>query len=213
MIIFGTRGKTIAGQEFTDLVCDHCGTTLHWTFCILRYFHIFWIPVFPTSTIGGIECQHCHKVLKGRDLPGELAKEIRRQVLSPTRRLLYWSGGMMIGAVAAFAITMGFVEENDTDIFLASPQINDLYVFSSEKFTEDPKYPCVIMKIVNIDPDSVSLQLGSMIYKNISGASEAIREGEVNKEGYFSEMQFKLSKAELVSFKGSGMIDSVKRRE
>lgn len=213
MIIFGMRGKTISGQETSGPACDHCGTSLYLTFCLLRYFHIFWIPIVPTSTTCGLECRHCRKVRLGKELPGDLARDIRQRLFSPARLIPYFTGAVLIVAVVGLAVSSGVQEAKNTDRFIAAPRVNDLYVFSSDKLSKDAAFPYTIMKVVSVENDGVLLQMGEVHYKTVTGASEAITSGEAYRDDYYSDEVFTPSTAELKSFLERGMIDSVRRRE
>ena len=64
MIFFGTRGKTAVGQSVTGPQCPNCQSTAFTSFGVQRYFHIYWIPTFPTGKHVGIECSNCkHTIL------------------------------------------------------------------------------------------------------------------------------------------------------
>jgi hypothetical protein len=85
MIIYGTRGKVIPGGRRQDIVCASCGQADLATYGILRYFHIFWIPVLPTKKQPVAECLHCKKTLAGKEIPEPARTEITRAVFTTAR--------------------------------------------------------------------------------------------------------------------------------
>ncbi len=82
MIFFGTRGKTIAGQDINGIVCPHCGQSQHASFGILRHFHLYWIPFFLTAKQVGIECQHCKMTRVGKEIPAEIHQQLQGKVFT-----------------------------------------------------------------------------------------------------------------------------------
>ena len=77
MIFFGSRGKTISGEIVEGIQCPHCEKEEFITFGIMRYFHLYWIPMFLTSRVAGIECTHCKKTLIGKEIPKELSQNVK----------------------------------------------------------------------------------------------------------------------------------------
>jgi len=86
MIIFGTRSKVLNGSTATT-DCNHCSSieTVRLSF-VLRYFHIFWIPMFPISKTGISQCSHCKQVLYANQMPNALQAvylEEKKKVKTP----------------------------------------------------------------------------------------------------------------------------------
>lgn len=49
MIIFGTRSRMLNRMDDAPMLkCTHCGSSMAVdVFGTFKYFHIFWIPIFP----------------------------------------------------------------------------------------------------------------------------------------------------------------------
>lgn len=92
MIFFGSRGKTVSGQVVEGIQCPSCDNKQFITFGIIRYFHLYWIPTFPTSKKVGIECTHCKRTLIDKELPTELCKEIKKVVFNKRNVIPTFSG-------------------------------------------------------------------------------------------------------------------------
>ncbi len=60
MIIWGSTGKEVELQPGT-FVCPGCGSEQEYRYVqIVRYFTLYFIPLFPTRTVGGyVICQRC----------------------------------------------------------------------------------------------------------------------------------------------------------
>ena len=126
MIIFGTRTKFLNGSTAVTN-CNHCGSsqTVHLSFA-LKYFHIFWIPMFPLSKTGVSQCSHCKQVLYANEMPDGLKavyQEENKKVKTPWG---YRFGLILIALFFAFVIaSIVFGGVNKQDIKTA--QVNDIY--------------------------------------------------------------------------------------
>lgn len=61
MLIFGVKNKAIDSKP-VDVVCTECTRTEQRVHTFQKYFHIFYVPVFPLNRQSVLECQHCKKV-------------------------------------------------------------------------------------------------------------------------------------------------------
>ena len=68
MIFFGSRSREVVGDLIQGNLCPECGRAEHQSFGVQNYFHIYWIPVFPTSKTVGLVCTHCKKAQTGKEL-------------------------------------------------------------------------------------------------------------------------------------------------
>ncbi|TDG36460.1 zinc-ribbon domain-containing protein [Pedobacter changchengzhani] len=104
MIIFGTRG-TYLKQQSNAFNCPNCGSvgTVRISF-FAKYFHIFWIPIFPTTKIGITQCSHCKQALYANQLPIELQSVYDESNKRAKRPITHYFGLFIIGLFFAFAI-------------------------------------------------------------------------------------------------------------
>jgi len=104
MIFFGSRGKAVSGQVVEGIQCPNCENQQFITFGIIRYFHLYWIPTFPTSKTVGIECTHCKRTLVDKELPPELAKKIKTTVFNKKNIIPMFSGLIIIACIILFGV-------------------------------------------------------------------------------------------------------------
>ena len=69
MLIFGTGSRLLLQLLVADK-CGHCNTenSIH-MYVFQKYFHIFWIPVFPTGQRIVSQCTFCKQVLASNQMP------------------------------------------------------------------------------------------------------------------------------------------------
>jgi hypothetical protein len=214
MIVFGTRGKVVLGPRRQGVLCESCGKEEHATYGVLRYFHVFWIPIFPTMKQAVMECAHCKKVLRGKEVPERVRRDVSEKVFTRGRVLPMFTGLALIALFVASAAWGGVEQSRRESAFLAAPAVGDLYVVKLARFapSADPKYPYGVLRVASVAETKLELQVGRYGYTQGSGADKAISSGQVGGADYFTPMPLRLDPQELQPLKASGVIRSVKRR-
>lgn len=95
MIFFGSRSRTITGPDLM-FPCDHCGHMQHVVGGIQRYFHVYWIPVFPTSKDVIASCLHCKRTRYGSELIDFVEEKVRSEVFRTSDNLLMFAWPLII---------------------------------------------------------------------------------------------------------------------
>ena len=96
ILIFGKKEWRFEGQEIIGVGCPDCRQARHQAFGIQKYFHLYWIPVVPTSRWYGAVCQACTHILHAEHLRPDTRDEIRRDVFGPFRLLPFFSGSILL---------------------------------------------------------------------------------------------------------------------
>ncbi len=213
MIVFGTRGRVVPGQRKLGVVCPSCGKEEHTTYGVLRYFHLFWIPVFPTLKQPMLECVHCRKVLAGKEIPERTRREIADSVFTSGRVLPMFTGLALILALVAFGSFQSSADARRAEEYLEAPAVGDLYVVKLARFAEgtEPKYPYGVLRVAAVAGGNLELQLGRYGYTGSSGAEKAIRAGKHREADYFTPRPLHLPRQELAPLRAQGHIQTVKR--
>lgn len=106
MIIFGVRNKLLKNPVAQPMLlhCDYCqsGNTVQ-AYWMIKYLHIFWIPMFPYGKQTITVCTHCKKT----KYPQEFTQNDLQQLQTvgyPKTPLKYYTGLILIGLF--FALVM-----------------------------------------------------------------------------------------------------------
>lgn len=104
MIIFGTRSKVLSNKNNKTFTCNYCNTpnSIH-IFKLIKYFHIFWIPIFPYSSSLITQCTHCKQVSYDRELTAD-NKQLLNTNFEGKTPFGYYAGLLIVGAFFLFAI-------------------------------------------------------------------------------------------------------------
>lgn len=213
MIIFGSRGTTVAGKFVEGVECPSCGNNQFGTFGILRYFHLFWIPVFPTSKVPGIECTHCKKTLIGKELPKTLSKQIKSTVFTKKNTLPMYSGLVVITFLALFLAYEIEQDELKEAAYIDLPAINDLYIVNFTRIFNDtdPKYKYGVMRVKYLSSSQVELQVSTIAYNKTSGVQSDISDKKALLDTYYDNESIYMDISKLKEMKESGAIYSITR--
>lgn len=213
MIVFGTRGRIVKGPQKRGVPCGACGMDVHATFGVLRYFHVFWIPMFPTMRQPGMECLHCKKALVGKEIPERVRQDVAAAVFTRARVLPTFAG-LALAALLAVPLAYGASQQSAREAeWLRSPAVGDCYVVKLAGLVKhpDPKHPYGVLRVASVSADRVELRVGGFAYSVASGADRAIRQGDLARADYFTPTPLTLATADLQRWKQDRTIQSVRR--
>ena len=101
MIIFGLRATNIGTFEIKETSCDYCNINDSQQISVFgKYFHIFWIPIFPIGKKTYSECTHCKKTIRKKEFSPEINKLYAANKNKAKRPFWHWSGLILIGLIA-----------------------------------------------------------------------------------------------------------------
>lgn len=214
MIVFGTRGRLVAGPRELGIVCESCGKEEHASYGALRYFHLFWIPVFPTMKKPMLECLHCKKVLAGEEIPEQARRNVAENVFTRARVLPLFTGLALIAFLVAAGAYRSAEDAKREVAFLGAPAVGDVYVVKLAQFVKiaDTRHPYGVARVEKVGGENLMLQLGKFGYDRPTGASYAISSGQIAAADYFVARPLTVPLNELTPLKTAGAIFSVTRR-
>jgi len=212
MIIFGTRGKALSGDAL-QAVCRSCGNSSHISFGVLRYFHIFWIPVFPTKKEAGLECQHCKYTLLGKDMPNEFKDKIKESIFPFKRTLPYFTGLILFAVLIVSGYASEMTRKDTEKTYVTAPQINDHLVVDLRALmdTETMEYPYGIMRATKVSDEEVELQISNYSYQYSSGALKVLRDQSSRSADFWIEEPYIFTKAYLIELYNDNKVSKVLR--
>ena len=213
MIFFGSKGKIVTGEAVQGVQCPSCENSQHASFGILNYFHIYWIPTFLISRKIGMECTHCKRTLVDDEVPSHLVEQIKSGVFTTGNTLPMFSGLIIIGLIAIGFTHVAQQEDAREATYITQPAARDYYVVDLiEIFSEaDTEYPYGLLRVTNVSPSGIEMQVGSMMYNLASGVTKDIRDGKAAADNYYEAETVLFELAELQDLRDSGAIHSIVR--
>lgn len=103
MIIYGVGEKRTQARNHRNPRCPNCGENRIAFYFFRKYFHLFWIPVFPIGGRSATVCENCHIIYENDHVPVQLMDDYT-YVRSTVRTPLYLFSGAILILFGIFAI-------------------------------------------------------------------------------------------------------------
>jgi zinc-ribbon family len=203
MIVYGHKATKTGHQSLFGTKCSNCATrdSLE-MYTFSRYFHIFWIPVFPYRKEAVTQCNHCKQVLHKKEFSADLLgqyDEMKTNIKTP-----YWQFiGAGLLAVLIISITFSIKKDNKRDTaYLTAPKVGDIYEIKMayKSYT--------LYKVSEVNADSVYV----LFNKFESNKRTGLNETKMNMPESFTEDEWlPIAKKDLLTMKEKGEIEEVRR--
>ena len=202
MIIFGLRSGSFKPVAVPAASCGYCHSTgtVHLYFA-RRYFHIFWIPIFPAGKTGMSECSHCKQSLRQVQMSPTLQNSYTaasRQVKTSPK---YFAGLILIGLFAGAATIAAFIGRSNSEAYIQSPKAGDIY-----EINENGVY--TLYRVQAVTADSVSLNP----HEYEATSRKKFRALKRDYPDSYANEAFSLSKQSLSAMFGERRISHVNRK-
>ena len=98
IFLFGIKRNTLVKELLEQCECPNCKKDTHLVLSRYgSYFHIFFIPIFPTGRTLDVQCMYCQQTYDGQYLSPTLASAVQKQkALLETKRPLWHSMGCLM---------------------------------------------------------------------------------------------------------------------
>lgn len=192
MIIWGYNTTTLGVVEL-PVKCKSCGSGSINILHTLRYFTLFWIPVFPYRKYKDFFCSMCDASIENDSFENGANKHIIEGVPS-TLKVPIWTftGLVLIVLMLIYGSYAESVERDLVDEFIKNPQENSTIIFRTNEYKDAPY---TFARVVNINEDGIVLQYSKYAYSKKYKASS-----ESKNEANFDESMYIIATEELADF-------------
>ncbi len=177
MIFFGKKAKTIATEFVPAISCAKCGNSnTTYVSVVGRYFHVYWIPFFPTGKLVLGVCENCKHTTEEKDMPSQM-KGQAVDLKNRTKQPFWFFSGLGLVVVIVTAVSIIGSKDDDADRkSIEMPTAGDKYHIK----TEDLDY--TIMKVSKVVGDTVFVIPNIYSTNKISGLYKIDKEKNYNEE-------------------------------
>lgn len=203
MIIYGTREKAFIDNKQEASNCPYCDQ--EYTLVsghIVRYFHIFWIPIFPFKDNLFSYCSHCKNTKHENEMSLEDRFKIKQRVHN-RKPIWLFSGLIIIGTFLCFTLIAALKEKSQTIEYLNTPLIGDIYTV---KVKNESEKGYTLYRITNIKSDSITFELNDYYATSSSKISNLKKE-----HGNDYTEKITLHKNDIDSMNKEGSIRDIER--
>lgn len=174
MFFFGTKEHAIQGRVIKGITCPKCGKDEHLSFGALRYFHIYRIPMFPTSKAAGIHCLHCKGIYTDEEFPAKIGKKLNRSLFTKRRIFPTFAGLIILLSLLMGGYVATMTDNRKDFVYLRYPHANDCDLVNFVQIFEGEKHYLLIRRhreantfVMPLSSDDKSYQCDQEIYGKI----------------------------------------------
>lgn len=187
MIIFGISRSYRDGQPIRCR-CEACGQPEQTTVKYFRYFHLFWLPILPLGTGQGLVCEHCQRVVVGRQL-GDMTCQVRETNKDVRRPLWHFIGTIWMATVIGYNAIAADQLDALAEAAAAEPGVGDVWVVKMDEAVPEFAAPFAFgnARVTYVDEDGAELAFSDWYYGFSSSARKAAKEAvQKGDPDYFS---------------------------
>ncbi|WP_108808858.1 zinc-ribbon domain-containing protein [Aquimarina spinulae] len=98
LFFYGLNSSILKSKKLNNTKCPYCQTENSFTVTIFgKYFHIFWVPVFPISKTSTAKCSHCKKKYSEREFSSEMKTSLfKENQLNPVKTPIWHAIGCLV---------------------------------------------------------------------------------------------------------------------
>ena len=150
-----------------------------------HYFHVYGLPVISTGRTSEVVCFACAARFKQRVLPADIAAKVtaaRRGIRTPPS---LYSGAFVLLALIGLGIVLSWRGAAVTDDYARSPRAKDIYLID---MAPDGHIGTALFRVVEVDGDSIALEVGNDLYRDELAAHTAIGNGAGDRDEGFGKV-------------------------
>lgn len=157
MFFYGIKSKTLREGELTDIHCEYCeqdDTYMEYRF-VQKYFHLYFIPVFPFKKKLVVYCDDCCVEYQNDKIPKAATKKLNHiKNRYPIRTPIWMFSGLII---LVLFFTWAFWQSGRHDVtegeYIKEPKKGDIYFIESNPKENTTIY--TTCRIDKVDKDKV----------------------------------------------------------
>lgn len=151
MIIFGIRETLLNSTLAENCDCPSCGQTNTLEVGLFgEYFHVYYVPLFPTGKRPRAICSQCETVFKGNTFPQGAVRTWQNQKMEYRNPIWMLSGLGILVVLIAVLVSVNLMNSRKSNAYVSNPKLGDTYAFSTSVLKGYSR-----MRIVKLSADSV----------------------------------------------------------
>ena len=212
-MIFGIKEKTVQGPIMNIGACPFCDCSQFLTHGLLKYLHLYWVPMFIVSKKVGMQCTQCNQNLIHKNIPSVISNKIKNAIFNKKNTMPLFSGPIILFALVIYiAIDVKLENINQTK-YINNPMIDDIYIVNLHGVDTniDEKYNYGALRVINIFLERIEFQVSSSGHEDSSGVRADIKSKKTSEYTYYNSKPLYIAKEQLPLMKKSNAILSIKR--
>lgn len=215
MLIWGTRGKVFKSNAAYAMDCPACGQREHLGYALAQYFHLFWIPTILWEKEVGLICTHCQRASSGNEVSPQVRTEVKQAVLSPLKKLPYFTGLFLIAALIAWGMHTSAEQKREMQEYVAHPQVGDFYIADMSGFLDIEKTDDIrfgLLRIIETSGEQTMFKAGKVLSNKPEQIKTDVTRGKALADEYYISPALVINNADLQSLMDNGTFKDIIRK-
>lgn len=204
MIFFGTKASRVKNGQLNNISCPNCENTTSFNYSIFQqYFHLYWIPAFPTGKENVLECNNCKKTFYLHQLPKAVKEKFAFEKQGVGMHIKFFSAPIAFVLLLSIIFYMDSKDDELDKAYMENPKKGDVYSHYSQ---ENYGY-YTTMKIAEVTEDTL------YVFLNEYETNKKTDVDNIDKLENYTIEQYLISRAEIDSMYANGKIFEVDRED
>ena len=205
-MIYGSGSKNLGEIKIDNESCPNCKENTIFLHGFAKYFHIFWIPIFPVYKKKITVCHSCEVEIPKKERSQSLKDKVELEKSNFKTPLYLFAGLIIILSLIAYLEFNSRKHKDFVKDRINHLEENDVIVFkqSSSEYS--------FAKVEEVKNDTVYFVNSNYSLNQIPSLTDYIA-GLEEKEDFFSEEVYLYSQKEIVSLNSIGEIDIFEIKE
>lgn len=150
MIIYGTGKKVLKGsRKIQASACPNCSANELYITSTVKYFHLFWIPLFPIEKFAHPICRNCNFAKRITD--SKVIAKIKSEKKKFKTPLTMYSGVVVIALLISYFMISSVLHNQEVAKNIKNLTKNDVIVFKSTQAKQEYYY----CRVIEVRSDTV----------------------------------------------------------
>jgi len=128
LLILGTTSTEIKRGKFSGAICPKCRKVSDFDYFVnSKYTYITLIPLFPVGKEAIVVCNNCNEIININNLDDAIVEKLALENNNLKNPIWSYFGSFLVTLSIGFGIYNYFQSNNETEKYVQSPRINDVY--------------------------------------------------------------------------------------
>lgn len=129
MIVYGTNAKDLGTRKLQGAKSPNCESSDIYATAVVKYVHIFWIPIFPYSKKYFTTCEGTGQVLEEKEMPQQLKDKLNLEKHHFKTPFYLFSGLIIIALLIGYGIYASSQHDKEVKESVSNLQPKEVIMF------------------------------------------------------------------------------------
>ena len=184
MITYGTNTKRLSKKRIPGEKCPSCESKDVYVIGLVKYTHIFWIPIFPYSKKVKPVCANCNLEINKKDIPQRMIDKISSEKKIYKIPFHLYSGAVIIASLIYYVIYSNSKHNEEVANNIKNLISKDVVVFKNK----DLSY--TFGKVTHKKSDTVFFNFSNYVYEGRAPSESDYNSERMNVKDFYNPDEY-----------------------